>query len=177
MKKLFVIMVAAFAFVACQEEKKAEPTTEERVENYLNDLYKAAEDCDAEKFEALSLEFEEYLMGLSEEEYAKADEFAVKWGEENAMKFEVIDLCMTYGVPEDFEDEVDDYYDEVMEDAEDYYDEAMEDAEKYYDEALEDAEEYYEAATKAAEKYVDDAMEAADDYVNDALEAAAAYGL
>lgn len=155
MKKLFVIMVAALAFVACQEEKKAEPTTEERVENYMNDLYKAAEDGDAEKFEALSLEFEEYLMGLSEEEYAKADEFAVKWGEENAMKFEVIDLCMTYGVPEDFEDEVEDYYDE----------------------ALEDAEEYYEAATQAAEKYVDDAMEAADDYVNDALEAAAAYGL
>lgn len=166
MKKLFVIMVAAFAFVACQEEKKAEPTTEERVENYLNDLYKAAEDCDAEKFEALSLEFEEFILGLSEEEFAKADEFAVKWGEENAMKFEVIDLCMTYGVPEDFEDEVDDYYDE-----------AMEDVEEYYDEALEDAEEYYEAATKAAEKYVDDAMEAADDYVNDALEAAAAYGL
>ena len=159
-------MVAAFAFVACQEEKKAEPTTEERVENYLNDLYKAAEDCDAEKFEALSLEFEEFILGLSEEEFAKADEFAVKWGEENAMKFEVIDLCMTYGVPEDFEDEVDDYYDE-----------AMEDVEEYYDEALEDAEEYYEAATKAAEKYVDDAMEAADDYVNDALEAAAAYGL
>lgn len=166
MKKLFVIMVAAFAFVACQEEKKAEPTTEERVENYLNDLFKAAEDCDAEKFEALSLEFEEFILGLSEEEYAKADEFAVKWGEENAMKFEVIDLCMTYGVPEDFEDEVDDYYDE-----------AMEDVEEYYDEALEDAEEYYEATTKAAEKYVDDAMEAADDYVNDALEAAAAYGL
>ena len=159
-------MVAAFAFVACQEEKKAEPTTEERVENYLNDLFKAAEDCDAEKFEALSLEFEEFILGLSEEEYAKADEFAVKWGEENAMKFEVIDLCMTYGVPEDFEDEVDDYYDE-----------AMEDVEEYYDEALEDAEEYYEATTKAAEKYVDDAMEAADDYVNDALEAAAAYGL
>lgn len=159
-------MVAAFAFVACQEEKKAELTTEERVENYMNDLFKAAEDYDAEKFEALSLEFEEYLMGLSEEEFAKADEFAVKWSEENAMKFEVIDLCMTYGVPEEFEDEV-----------EDYYDEAMEDVEEYYDEALEDAEEYYEAATKAAEKYVDDAMEAADDYVNDALEAAAAYGL
>ncbi len=159
-------MVAAFAFVACQEEKKAEPTTEERVENYLNDLFKAAEDCDAEKFEALSLEFEEFILGLSDEELAKADEFAVKWSEENAMKFEVIDLCMTYGVPEDFEDEVDYYYDE-----------AWEDAEKYYDEALEDAEEYYEAATKAAEKYVDDAMEAADDYMNDALEAAAAYGL
>lgn len=111
MKKLFVIMVAAFAFVACQEEKKAEPTTEERVENYMNDLFKAAEDGDAEKFEALSLEFEEFISGLSEEELIKADEFAVKWSEENAMKFEVIDLCMTYGVPENFEDEVDDYYD------------------------------------------------------------------
>lgn len=166
MKKLFVIMVAAFAFVACQEEKKAEPTTEERVENYLNDLFKAAEDCDAEKFETLSLEFEEFILGLSEEEFAKADEAFENWGDKNDDKMDVIDLCMTYGVPEDFEDEVDDYYDE-----------AMEDAEEYYDEALEDAEEYYEATTKAAEKYVDDAMEAADDYMNDALETAAAYGL
>lgn len=148
-------MVAALAFVACQEEKKAEPTTEERVENYLNDLFKAAEDCDAEKFEALSLEFEEFILGLSEEEFAKADEAFENWGDKNDDKMDVIDLCMTYGVPEDFEDEV-----------EDYYDEAMEDVEEYYDEALEDAEEY-----------VDDAMEAADDYVNDTLEAAAAYGL
>lgn len=155
MKKLFVIMVAALAFVACQEEKKAEPTTEERVENYLNDLFKAAEDCDAEKFEALSLEFEEFILGLSEEEFAKADEAFENWGDKNDDKMDVIDLCMTYGVPEDFEDEVEDYYDEAMEDVEEYYDEALEDA----------------------EKYVDDAMEAADDYVNDALEAAAAYGL
>lgn len=155
MKKLFVIMVAALAFVACQEEKKAEPTTEERVENYLNDLFKAAEDCDAEKFEALSLEFEEFILGLSEEEFAKADEAFENWGDKNDDKMDVIDLCMTYGVPEDFEDEVEDYYDEAMEDVEEYYDEALEDA----------------------EKYVDDAMEAADDYVNDTLEAAAAYGL
>lgn len=155
MKKLFVIMVAALAFVACQEEKKAEPTTEERVENYLNDLFKAAEDCDAEKFEALSLEFEEFILGLSEEEFAKADEAFENWGDKNDDKMDVIDLCMTYGVPEDFEDEVEDYYDEAMEDVEEYYDEALEDA----------------------EKYVDDAMEAADDYMNDALEAAAAYGL
>ena len=176
MKKLFVIMVAAFAFVACQEEKKAEPTTEERVENYLNDLYKAAEDCDAEKFEALFLELEEFISGLSEEEFAKAEEALENWGDKNDDKMDVIDDCMTYGVPE-FYDDVDDYYYEAWEDAEEYYDEALEDAEKYYDEALEDAEEYYEAATKAAEKYVDDAMEAADDYVNDALEAAAAYGL
>lgn len=155
MKKLFVIMVTALAFVACQEEKKAEPTTEERVENYLNDLFKAAEDCDAEKFEALSLEFEGFILGLSEEEFAKADEAFENWGDKNDDKMDVIDLCMTYGVPEDFEDEVEDYYDEAMEDVEEYYDEALEDA----------------------EKYVDDAMEAADDYVNDALEAAAAYGL
>lgn len=161
MKKLFVIMVAALAFVACQEEKKAEPTTEERVENYLNDLYKAAEDGDAEKFEALFLEIEEFISGLSEEEFAKAEEALENWGDKNDDKMDVIDDCMTYGVPE--------FYDDV----DYYYDEALEDAEKYYDEALEDAEEYYEAA----EKYVDDAMEAADDYVNDALEAAAAYGL
>lgn len=158
-------MVAALAFVACQEEKKAEPTTEERVENYMNDLYKAAEDGDAEKFEALFLEIEEFISGLSEEEFAKAEEALENWGDKNDDKMDVIDDCMTYGVPE--------FYDEV----EDYYDEALEDAEDYYDEALEDAEEYYEAATQAAEKYVDDAMEAADDYVNDALEAAAAYGL
>lgn len=154
MKKLFVIMVAALAFVACQEEKKAEPTTEERVENYLNDLFKAAEDCDAEKFEALSLEFEEFILGLSEEEYAKAEEALEDWGDKNDDKMDVIDDCMTYGVPE-FYDDVDYYYDEAMEDVEEYYDEALEDA----------------------EKYVDDAMETADDYVNDALEAAAAYGL
>lgn len=166
MKKLFVIMAAALAFVACQEEKKAELTTEERVEAYLNDLYKAAKDSDAEEFDALSMEFEEYLLGLSEEEFAKADEFATKWGEENATKFEFIDLCMTYGVPEDFDDEMDDYYDE-----------ALEDAEKYYNEALEDAEEYYNEAVEAAEEYVDEAMDTADDYINEALEAAAAYGL
>lgn len=177
MKKLFVIMAAALAFVACQEEKKAELTTEERVEAYLNDLYKAAKDSDAEEFDALSMEFEEYLLGLSEEEFAKADEFATKWGEENATKFEFIDLCMTYGVPEDFDDEMDDYYDEALEDAEEYYDEALEDAEKYYNEALEDAEEYYNEALEAAEEYVDEAMDTADDYINEALEAAAAYGL
>lgn len=166
MKKLFVIMVAALAFVACQEEKKAELTTEERVENYLNDLYKAAEDCDAEKFESLTLELDEFVMGLSEEEMIKAEEALEKWSDKNDDKMDVINDCMAYGIPEEFYDDVDDYYDE-----------ALEDAEEYYDEALEDAEEYYEATTKAAKKYVDDAMEAADDYMDDALEAAAAYGL
>ena len=171
MKQLFVIMFAALAFVACQEEKKAEPTTEQRMESYLNDLYEAAENCEAEEFMALTEEFEEYLLGLSNAEFAKAEEFAIKWREENVEKTALIDDCMIHGVPEVIDVETDEYYDEAMENAEEYYDEAMENAEEYYDEAMENAEEYYDEAMENAEEYYDEAMENAEEYYDEAIEA------
>ena len=91
MKKLFVIMVAALAFVACQEEKKAEPTVEERMETYMNDIYEAAESQDYADFIDLTTELQKYLKDLSEEDVEKANAAAENWREENAEKWQVIE--------------------------------------------------------------------------------------
>ena len=87
MKKLFVIMVAALAFVACQEE----PTVEERMETYMNDIYEAAESQDYADFIDITTELQKYLKDLSEEDVAKANAAAEKWKEENAEKWQVIE--------------------------------------------------------------------------------------
>lgn len=143
MKKVIMIMVAAFMVLACGN-KSQDPYTK-----YLDQAFEAMEKGDYEQAEQLLMEYEAWFAELDESEIEVAAVKLEQWYEANGDKFETM--------YEKYLDEIGVLYDDVdYEEMFDAYDELLDE----YDE--EDLEEAYEKAIDAYEDALDDALDKLD---------------
>ena len=83
MKKFLSILAVAMLLVACgQQQKKAEPTVEQKAVEYAKQLIEIAENEDEAALLALAEEIDAWYESLSEEDKAKADEAVAAYEEE-----------------------------------------------------------------------------------------------
>lgn len=83
MKKFLSILAVAMLLVACgQQQKKAEPTVEQKAVEYAKQLIEIAENEDEAALLALAEEIDAWYESLSEEDRAKAEEAVAAYEEE-----------------------------------------------------------------------------------------------
>ena len=135
MKKVIMIIAAAFMVLACGGNKSQDPYTK-----YFDQAYEALEKGDYELADELINEYGEWLMTLDEAETQVAMEKLEEWYDVHGEKLEAMyekQLEEAYG---DFLDEYDeDELLEAYEDAMEKYGDDLEDAMEKYEDALEDA--------------------------------------
>ena len=150
MKKVIMIIAAAFMVLACGGNKSQDPYTK-----YLDQAYEAMENGDYELAEELLIEYQSWFVELDEAEMEEASARLEQWYESYGEEFEAM--------YEEYLDEVGDYYDDL-----DYEGMLGE-----YEELLEeyDEEELLEAYEEALEAYDDEVLEAYGEAMEEALDA------
>lgn len=82
MKKFLSILAVAMLLVACGQQKKAEPTVEQKAVEYAKQLIEIAENEDEAALLALAEEIDAWYESLSEEDRVKAEEAVAAYEEE-----------------------------------------------------------------------------------------------
>ena len=177
MKKIIMIIAAAFMVLACGGNKSQDPYTK-----YMDQAYEAMEKGDYDLAEDLLNEYGKWIMTLDDAESEVAAAKFEAWYETYGEKFEDMYedyLVDTYGdVLDEFDaDDVLGIYEEALERYGDvldaYGDELVDAIDEYEDELVNAMNAYEDELEEAMEAYGDEleeAMEAYEDELLDALE-------
>lgn len=90
MKKLLVLFAALGLLVSCQLIHQTFDSPDECAAWYLDEIYDAVQDKDAEKVQSLADDSNEWYEGLDKAEQKEADNGSAKWAIDNPEKMAAI---------------------------------------------------------------------------------------